>query len=375
MLSVTPVKQAKAKSRLSVVSPGDQRQQRLAVKRFRLRKPCHLHEGWADVDERHQIAQAQSAFNTGPREDKRHADGTFIERHLARFLVLQRQLAVIAGEDEVRVLRQAQRPRRIVDPSHERIRLGAHGKVNPAQMPHHRLIEPVTPRLGHALIQSNRMVGAVYSWDIDRLIRNPVQPVAIRSERRVGEPRADTQEKRLRPVLFQKVHRPVNVIPIALMAAYFVTRIHAKALRFVLVEDGFVDSAGAQPRPEPRRWRVTPRQIIKLPEIPDDMGFGEFAEQRPHPRLKPFVVAPTLAMVRVPPGPHIGARRAADGVGAVSVLEEGAGLRNAVDVRRRMAERRMPGTSEHAAIPAFGVEENDIRSRHRSSGMRGPSPL
>ena len=105
------------------------------------------------------------------------------------------------------------------------------------------------------------------------------------------------------------------------------------------------------------------------------MSFGEFAEQRPHPRLKPFVVVPTLATVRVPLGPHIGARRAADGVGAVGVLKEGAGLRDAADVRRRMAERGMSGTAERAAIPAFGVEEDDIRSRHRSSGMRGRSPL
>ena len=71
----------------------------------------------------------------------------------------------------------------------------------------------------------------------------------------------------------------------------------------------------------------------------------------------------------------MGARGAADGVSAVGVLEEGAGLRDAVDVRRGMTERGMPGTPEHAAIPAFGVEKDDIRSRHRSSGMRGRSPL
>ena len=97
------------------------------------------------------------------------------------------------------------------------------------------------------------------------------------------------------------------------------------------------------------------------------MGFGEFAEQRPHPRFKPLVVVPTLAVVGVPPGPHVRARRAADGVGAVGILKVDAGLRDAVDVRRGMAERRMSGTAEHAAIPAFGEEEDDIRSWHRAS--------
>ncbi len=191
----------------------------------------------------------------------------------------------------------------------------------------------------------------------------------------MGKPRADTQEKRLLPMLLHEIHCPVDVLPIALMAAWIVARIHAETLRFVLVEIRFVDSAGSQPRPEPSGLGVTARQVIQLPEILEGMRFGEFAEQRPHPRLKPLVVVPTLAMVRVPPGPHIRAGRAADGVGAVGVLEEGAGLREAVDVRRGAAERRMPGASEHAAIPTFGMEEDDIRSWHRSSGMRGRSPL
>ena len=158
------------------------------------------------------------------------------------------------------------------------------------------------------------------------------------------------------------------------MAAWIVARIHAETLRFVLVEVRFVDAAGSQPRPEPRRLRVTARQVIQLPEILEGMGFGEFVEQRPHPRLKPLVVVPTLAMVGVPPGPHIRAGRAADGVGAVGVLEVGTGLRDAVDVRRGAVERRMPGASEHASVPTLGVEEDDIRSWHRSSGMRGQRP-
>ena len=207
------------------------------------------------------------------------------------------------------------------------------------------------------------------------LLRDPIKPIAVRSERRVGKPGTDAQEKRLIPALLHEIHCSVDVLPIVLMAAWIVARIHAETLRFVLVEIRLVDAAGSQPRPEPRRLRVPARQVIQLPEILEGMRFGEFVKKRPHPRLKPLVVVPTLAMVGVPPGPHIRAGRAADGVGAVGVFEEGAGLREAVDVRRGAAERRMPGASEHAAIPTFGMEEDDIRSWHRSSGLRGQRPL
>ena len=95
------------------------------------------------------------------------------------------------------------------------------------------------------------------------------------------------------------------------------------------------------------------------------MGFGEFAQQRPHAWFKALVIVPTLTMVGVPPGPHVGTRWTTDGVRTVCVLEEDSGSRNAVDVRRGVAKRRMSGTTKHAAIPAFSMEEDDIGFLHK----------
>ena len=216
------------------------------------------------------------------------------------------------------------------------------------------------------------MAAFVHGRDVYQLLRNAIQPVAVRVKCRVDQVRIDRDEERPVTVFSgaNEVHGLSCHIPVALVEFPFPARIDAEFLggigvhhRVLRLVQRFEEVGHAVHHGVPARQVVhvlaEQQQVVRLPQT---------AVIGPHAGFQSLEVAPALAGVGVGAGEHVRARRTADGIGAVGVAEQRALGRQAVDVGGGTGHRRVALlASEQTPVPALGVKLDDVVPGHGTS--------